>query len=81
MVGTNVLGRAAERQSQRQYEMIERMNSLTDQMHTLLQSQDHIVQALLTVAESNREALVALVAKTNEIDAEVDTLTARDAQP
>ena len=75
MVGTNVLGRASERQAHRQYEMIERINSLTDSLHTMLIAQDQMVTTLIDITQ-------ALVAKTNEIDAEVDALTARqDAQP
>lgn len=75
MVGTNVLGRASERQAARQYEMVERITDLTDQMHTLLQAQDQIVTALLTISEANRDALIHIAAKTEEIDAEVDAIT------
>jgi len=75
MVGTNVLGRATEAQARRQYEMVERMNQLTDQMHTMLQSQDVMVTTLLQMAQANRVAIATLAAKTEEIDREVDTMT------
>lgn len=82
MVGQNVIGRIAERQARRQYEMIERMNALTDQMHTLLISHDQIIQTLLTMAEADRADMAYIRAKNDEIDAEVDALTARqDASP
>lgn len=77
MVGTNLLNRRSEQQAARQYEMITRMNGLTAQMHTLLVAQDQIVQTLLTMAEANRDAILALTDKTNEIDDEVDALAAR----
>lgn len=78
MVGQNLLNRTNERQNARQYEMVQRINHLTDQMHTLLVSQDQIVQTLLTMAEANRQHIEALMAKTNEIDAEVDALSAKE---
>lgn len=76
MVGTNLLNRSTEQQNKRQYEMVQQITELTAQMHTLLQSQDAVVQTLLTMAESHRDTLAAIVAKTDEIDAEVDALTA-----
>jgi len=75
MVGTNVLGRATEAQAKRQYAMVERMNQLTDQMHTMLESQDVMVSTLLAIAHSNREAISVLANKTDEIDREVDAIT------
>lgn len=78
MVGQNLLNRTNERQNHRQYEMVQQINHLTDQIHTLLVAQDQIVQTLLTMAEANRQHIEALMAKTNEIDAEVDALSGKE---
>lgn len=80
MVGQNVLARVAERQAQRQYEMVARIDAVADQMHTMLMAQDAIVQTLLTMAQASRDDMAYLRAKNDEIDAEVDALTAHQAQ-
>jgi uncharacterized membrane protein len=76
-VGQNVMGRASELQAARQFAMIERIDAITDSLHALLVSQDAVVQSLLTMAQADREDMQYLRAKNDEIDAEIDELTAR----
>jgi len=74
MVGTNVLGRASERQAQRQYEMVTQITELTAEQHTMMAAQRDMLTALIHINEALQRTLQQIEAKTNEIDAEVDSL-------
>jgi uncharacterized membrane protein len=79
-VGQNVLGRASVQQAQQQYAMIEQIDTLTQELHTMMTAQRDTITALVHLNQAVQAALQALTTKTDEIDAEVDTLILRKEQ-
>lgn len=81
MVGTNLLNRKYDDQTQRQYTMIERIDLITQTMMDTLATQRAMLTSLIDVAEASTSLLQKVEAKTQEIDAEVDALTEKEGNP
>ena len=77
MVGTNLLNRSSEQQAQRQYAMIQRIDHITQTITDSMGAQRAMLSTLIDVAETSTAVLKTVEAKTQEIDAEVDILTAK----
>ena len=80
-VGQNVLSRAGEAQAQRQYAMIQRIDQITQAMTDSMTAQRAMLTTLIDLADTSTALLKAVEAKTQEIDAEVDALTAKEGMP
>ena len=78
MVGTNLLNRKYEIQAQRQYTMIQRIDQITQAMTDSMTAQRAMLTTLIDLADTSTALLKAVEAKTQEIDAEVDALTAKE---
>jgi uncharacterized membrane protein len=71
-VGQNVLNRATERQNQRQYELVQRIDRMAGELHTMMETQAAVISSLIDLGETSIAVLKQVEAKTQEIDAEVD---------
>ena len=78
MVGTNLLNRKSEAQAQQQYAMIQRIDQITQAMTDSMTAQRAMLTTLIDLADTSTALLTAVEAKTQEIDAEVDALTAKE---
>ena len=81
MVGTNLLNRKYEIQAQRQYAMVQRIDQMTQAMTDSLTAQRAMLSTLIDLADTSTAVLKVVAAKTQEIDAEVDALTAKEGTP
>ena len=81
MVGTNLLNRKSEAQAQQQYAMIQRIDQITQAMTDSMTAQRAMLTTLIDLADTSTALLKAVEAKTQEIDAEVDALTAKEGMP
>lgn len=80
MVGTNLLNRKSEAQAQQQYAMIQRIDQITQAMTDSMTAQRAMLTTLIDLADTSTALLTAVEAKTQEIDAEVDALTAKEGE-
>lgn len=77
MVGTNLLNRNSETQAHRQYEMVQRIDHLAQELQLMMQAQASMLTTLIDLSETSTAVLRQLDAKTQEIDAEVDAWMAK----
>lgn len=72
MVGTNLLNRSSERQNQRQYELVQRIDRMAGELHTMMETQSAVLSSLIDLGETSIAVLKQVEEKTQEIDTEVD---------
>ncbi len=77
-VGQNVLGRVSERQAQQQYAMVQRIDRMAQELHLMMEAQATVLETLMDLSQASIAVLRQVEAKAEEIDSEVDHLTAKE---
>jgi uncharacterized membrane protein len=77
-VGQNVMNRYAEARAEEQFRLTAQINRFADEIRTVQQVQQAMLDTLITLSEQTITVLHAVDDKAQEIDAEIDAWTARE---
>lgn len=66
------MNRNSERQNQRQYELVQRIDRMAGELHAMMETQSAVLTTLIALGETSIATLKQVEEKTQEIDAEVD---------
>jgi hypothetical protein len=78
LVGTNLLNRSSTLQAQRQYEMVQRIDAMAQELHLMMETQATVLETLMDLSQASITVLRQVEAKAEEIDSEVDHWTAKE---